>query len=285
MVEFSLDEDDERTGYPVGILPAEMAPRFVDYLNSRGFNAFSRPGFNGKAKVLVHEESQVPRAKIELLRFGSNPYSRAYSEAAWERGAKVDGQGGPSSWATGLMLRLSARSTVTWVEILCVLCYLWWVVDPGGAVGALSLGAAHDPLGADAYRLVTPCLLHFGLLHIAFNLVMWEALGRPLERAVGALRVLLLALCVGIASNLLQIHFVPAGTFGGLSGVVYGVIGYLGVLSLRGQLPGGANFPRGLLLVSVIFLALGFLIDGIANFCHLGGLLLGALAALTQGRR
>lgn len=165
------------------------------------------------------------------------------------------------------------------IELLCVLVFAasLWREDTVWRYLALRRGDALN----DAwqwYRLVTPILIHFGWLHLGFNLVMWEALARPLERAGGSWRLLLLVLAVAVGSDLLQRQALAYyDVFGGLSGVVYGVVGCLGVLSRRADRPAGLFFPAGLLAVSVIFMLMGFAFNGIANLCHLGGLVVGAL--------
>ena len=119
---------------------------------------------------------------------------------------------------------------------------------------------------------------------------MFEAFARPIERHFGAWKLGYIILTIALVSNILQFIFLQSGLggnaiFGGLSGVVYGVIGYMGVLSRRHDLPGDLRLPPGLLLVSIIFIGIGFFLSGIANICHLGGLLVGMALALVDFKR
>jgi len=84
-------------------------------------------------------------------------------------------------------------------------------------------------LSGQYWRLLTPIFLHFTWLHIIFNsLIIWE-IGRRIEIAKGSMHLLLVILITGLLSNFAQ-YFAQANTiFGGLSGVVYGLIGYIGV--------------------------------------------------------
>ena len=165
--------------------------------------------------------------------------------------------------------------------------FLWMLIDEQSALIFLSLTIFHLPLPhIEYYRLFSPCFLHFGLLHIAFNLVMWEALARPIEKNFCVFKLVLMFLSMDLSANILQLFFInEGGIFGGLSGVVYGVMGYLGVLSRRDNLPVSLNAPKGLFVASIIFIAVGFLFSGIANFCHLGGFVIGVLWGLVDYSR
>ncbi|HAH71488.1 MAG TPA: hypothetical protein DCL74_07425 [Succinivibrionaceae bacterium] len=138
----------------------------------------------------------------------------------------------------------------------------------------------------DVYRLLTPVFLHFGIMHIAFNLVMWEAMARPVERYLGKTKLFSVFIGVSLISNVLQFAFMPYnGIFGGLSGAVYGVIAYMGTLSRRDDCPEGFYFPKGLIAVSAVFIVFGFFSSGTANICHLGGLLLGLVLGYLDLKR
>ena len=133
------------------------------------------------------------------------------------------------------------------------------------------------------WRLITPAFLHFGWLHIVFNsLWMWE-LGSKVERVMGHVNMLLLFLVIALVSNASQFAFGGAGLFGGMSGVVYGLLGFSWVAPLLQPAwriqptPTLMLFMVGWLVVCMVGLVqvLGF--GAIANAAHLGGLLCGGV--------
>lgn len=133
------------------------------------------------------------------------------------------------------------------------------------------------------WRLVTPAFLHFGWLHIAFNsLWLWE-LGSKVERVMGPLNMTLLFLVIALVSNSSQFVFGGPGLFGGMSGVVYGLLGFSWVAALLQ--PRWAIQPAPtimLLMVGWLVLCTVGLVEvlgfgAIANAAHLGGLLCGAV--------
>ena len=140
--------------------------------------------------------------------------------------------------------------------------------------------------GGEPWRLITPAFLHFNWLHIVFNgLWTWE-LGRRIETAVGSARLFGLFLCVAVVSNVSQYLFGGPGLFGGMSGVVYGFLGFAWLGErLNGSWrmappPGVMAFMLGWLVICELGVieVLGF--GAIANAAHVGGLLAGLLLAL-----
>jgi GlpG protein len=129
------------------------------------------------------------------------------------------------------------------------------------------------------WRIITPIFLHFHLLHIVFNSVAMWVLGSVLERRMGAGDMVVLVLVIGIGSNLAE-YLGTGPWFGGLSGVVYGLLGYFWI-------QGRFNPRFGLRLHNhVVYLMLGWfvlcwinVIPNVANWAHTAGLGLGMAAA------
>ncbi len=136
------------------------------------------------------------------------------------------------------------------------------------------------------WRLVTPIFLHFSWVHIGFNAVIFWFLGHQVERREGSWALLTAVLLFSLASNITQFYLQPYHLFGGLSGVVYGLIAYCW---LRNTSQAGLfNFPSGLAWLSVAMILIGF--TGVsaffgfnlANWAHLAGFAMGAVLALFK---
>ncbi len=138
----------------------------------------------------------------------------------------------------------------------------------------------------DYWRLISPAFLHFGEMHILFNgLWMWE-LGRRVEFYFGRLHYLLIFLLLALAANTLQFYAANSNNFGGLSGVVYGLVGFL-LIARFAQAHPVLRIADGIFVFMLVFLALGylgvldFLVAGkVGNAAHLGGLLMGLFLGL-----
>mgnify|MGYP003630197885 CR=1 FL=1 len=144
-------------------------------------------------------------------------------------------------------------------------------------------------MGGEYWRLLTPIFLHFGWLHIVFNcLWLWE-FGRRVEAVIGHFNFLMLCLVIAVVSNVSQFAYGGEGLFGGMSGVVYGLLGFAWVAPLLQPrwpiqpVPVIMLFMVGWLVACMagVVEALGF--GSIANAAHLGGLLSGAVLGAIIG--
>lgn len=127
-------------------------------------------------------------------------------------------------------------------------------------------------------RMLTPILLHGGLIHLVFNMIwLWE-LGGRIETAQTSMSLGTVIVVLGLVSNTIQYIYGGGNNFGGMSGVVYGLFAYIWMWQLFD--PGkGLGLPVSLiifmLLSLVIMTALG--LSMIANAAHVGGFLCGIL--------
>ncbi|MBS99066.1 MAG: rhomboid family intramembrane serine protease [Oceanospirillaceae bacterium] len=138
------------------------------------------------------------------------------------------------------------------------------------------------------WRLVTPVFLHFSLLHILFNLLWVWVVGQRVEVLQGPWALIGLAAFTGVASNVAQ-FWVSGPMFGGMSGVVFGLLSYTWLWD-RLEPHRRFGLPPALMGLMVLWLALGFtgVLEGfglgaIANTAHLVGMLAG-LAFWPIGR-
>lgn len=139
------------------------------------------------------------------------------------------------------------------------------------------------------WRLLSPMLIHFGILHLAMNALWYWELGRRIEYRQGGFALLGLTLLFGLLSNFAQFWFCGPSLFGGLSGVLYGLLGYCWIFQLLAPTP-AYQLPRGVLAMMLIWLlvCLSGVIDtlglgAIANAAHVGGLVAGCAAGLIGG--
>ena len=126
----------------------------------------------------------------------------------------------------------------------------------------------------EIWRLVTPIFLHFGFMHILFNMLCLMDFGSMVEARQNSWLLALLALVFAVVPNLAQ-YFWSGPVFGGMSGVTYGLAGYIWI---RGKCdPGSGLFlHRSTVTMLIVWLFLGFAgLTGSANAVHATALLLG----------
>jgi len=147
-----------------------------------------------------------------------------------------------------------------------------------------------DSLAAGQWwRLFSPMLIHFGFLHIAMNGMWYWEMGRRVELRHGSINLIGLSLLFSLVSNFAQYLFGGPSLFGGMSGVLYGLLGHVWIYQLMAPNP-LYRLPRGVLVMMLVWLAvcmsglvslIGF--GQIANAAHVGGLLIGCLTGLLGG--
>jgi GlpG protein len=114
------------------------------------------------------------------------------------------------------------------------------------------------------------------VLHIIFNLLWWSDLGRLIERFQSSFQLIWITLLVAAVSNLAQ--FMDTGPrFGGLSGVVYGLLGYLWLYGKTNP-AAGYQLRREIVILMLVWLVICYvgLADIVANAAHVSGLITGA---------
>lgn len=141
----------------------------------------------------------------------------------------------------------------------------------------------------ELWRNLTPIFLHFSWLHVVFNsLWIWEIGGR-IERQLGTLMLLGLVVVCAVISNAVQFWMTGPSLFGGMSGVVYALLGFCWVAgNLRPEWGVGLPMPMVMLMVGWLLLCMSGLIEilgfgAIANGAHLGGLVVGCVLGLFFG--
>ncbi|MEB0042811.1 MULTISPECIES: rhomboid family intramembrane serine protease [unclassified Pseudomonas] len=139
------------------------------------------------------------------------------------------------------------------------------------------------------WRIVTPMLVHFGVLHLAMNGMWFWELGRRIELRQGSWHLLGLTLVFSAVSNYAQYWYSGPTLFGGLSGVLYALLGHCWIYQMLAPNP-IYRLPRGVLVMMLVWLVLcisglismlGF--GAIANGAHVGGLIIGCLTGLLGG--
>jgi len=172
--------------------------------------------------------------------------------------------------------------TIAFLVIMAVFYALQWFTDLVFGYDLLAIyGMKSNELiiSGEYWRLVTAMFLHGSIIHLGFNLYALYILGRRVERLFGSFRFLGLFLIAGIAGNLFSFVFTEAPSLGS-STAIFGLLGAEGIFIYQHQKLFGDQFKvalRQIVQVAAGNLVIGFLIPGIDNMGHIGGLIGGAL--------
>jgi rhomboid protease GluP len=179
-------------------------------------------------------------------------------------------------------------------QTLTMLCFLIYAVQMRVGLPLMLAGHYSPALVADGdvWRILTGNLLHMqggfvGLFHIGLNLLALTALGYLVERPLGVARTACVIGLSGVGAMITGGLFGNAMLFGA-SGIVFGMAGSALWLDYRHAdvLPASWRFPRrSLVIITAVFLVIGFVNPIVSVAAHVGGLISGAVATACVGRR
>jgi len=284
----------------IGHLENESSAKTLgDYLVSLNIRNLVEPDAGGWA-VWIYSEDQIEAGRQALSHYLENPNDSKFQRAR-ETAAAVSRREEREKAEYNRRIHtpdriwVSSNSigpiTLTLMGISVGVTLLSFLRPESAIVNALfmsdyagrSLPEVHH---GQIWRLFTPIFIHFDFLHILFNMLMLRDLGSLVENRRGPRVYLWLVAVLALGSNLGQYYY-SGPEFGGMSGVLYGLLGYIW---LRGQVdPDSGLFVSpmtlGIMLVW-FFLCLVGIIPGVANACHAAGLVLGMIiGALPALRR
>lgn len=261
------------------------AQAFCDYLKSKGTKAWIEANEDG---YIIYIEDPLAEAFscTELREFLINPSDSKYLEASWNEGIvnlKINSTSANTHnnlhWKSflsrsGLMTKLLVLISVSFTLLTSFgdnieITRHFMISDITRYQGSLT-----EVYNGEIWRLVTPIFLHFMVIHILFNMMWLWDLGGTVERIQSKGFLLFFVLSIGILSNLIQ-YYSNGPAFGGMSGVVYGLLGYTWIRSFN--VKSGYQLPKSIIGLMLAWLLLGYtgLIGAIGNAAHLSGLILG----------
>ncbi len=134
------------------------------------------------------------------------------------------------------------------------------------------------------YRLATATFAHYGILHLVFNTMALGAVGPETEKNLGRARFLLAYFGGGLLANVATLAVNGEALFQvGASGAICALMGSLfTVARLRGGFYGEIvrRIVGRWIVMTLIF---GFLVPGIDNVAHVGGMVAGAVITRLAG--
>ena len=262
---------------------------FADYLTAQGIHN-QLDVCKDSAGIYLNNEAELEAAKKELVCFLENPGDRRYQQASWQLEKTGNNEALETAYANASVdfwKNIKAVGLVT--KLIAIICVVIYVISDGGQDRAViqdlfyftntdQLISMYQP-----WRIFTPIFLHFTILHLVFNVLWWWYLGDLIEGIQSSTRLLILVVLVGALSNTVQ-FFVAGSGFGGLSGVVYGLLGYLWIYGYMHP-KSGLRIGVGIVYFMLAWLVLGFTgwAGPVANGAHVAGLVSGCMFGALYG--
>ncbi len=284
----------------IGTLANEQqVQRIADYLLTLGIRIQVEEAEGGIA-IWAIEEDRVSQAREEFNRFLQNPEDERYQAAereAWrlreqllrqERDRQRNVIDIKGQWS------ISRRKPVTML-LIAASCLVWFATGFGEdgrdpvlqnlliasydihGVYHLVFRPGSEVLSGEIWRLITPIFVHFGPMHLLMNMMAMHNLGTVLEIRRGSWRLAAMVFVIALISNLAQYVF-SGPSFGGMSGVAFGLFGYAWMKSEFDR-EAGMFIPRSsvTMMLGWLVLCMTGWIGPIANYAHFAGLIAGVV--------
>ena len=262
-----------------------MAQAFIDHLFSQKIDCqLQQQGEQYELWLVSTNQQQL--AQQQFNEFVANPDNPKYFAASWQSAnpqiSAEDSSNATMEILVNFILHAGPVTLITFAVAAFIYCtYLLGLPTVYQAFSFFPELNLENI--TEIWRIFTPALLHFSALHIVFNLLMWWYLGGMIENRLSSAKLLSLLVLASALPNILQ-FYLTGPTFGGLSGVVYALVGYVWWRDPKA----GLYLPRAYIGFMLVWLVLGFLdVLGmkIANGAHLGGLIVGCLLAWIDNRK
>lgn len=180
------------------------------------------------------------------------------------------------------------KPTVTvFLIILNVLLFLSMYILGNGSNDSLTLiyfGANVKEFiqAGEIYRLITSAFLHIGIIHLLCNMYCLYIVGSEIESFFGKWKFIVIYLFSAICGNLLSMS-VSTGISAGASGAIFGLFGSLLYFGYHYRVYLGGVIRSQIIPLILLNLSIGFILPGIDNAAHIGGLVGGTLITSLLG--
>jgi len=260
-----------------------IAQAFVDYMATRGVQLQVKQD-GQEVQIWLEDESRLEEVEAELAIFIKDPLNSRYQAASWSAG-NTQTKLTYEHYSYWQRIRSQAGPLTMAVMVICIVVYIIQQIYGDQLVMQWLAWPVDSSQYVELWRWFTPAFLHFSLMHILFNVMWWWYLGGPVEKRLGSGKLFTIALISALLSGWGQSIF-SGIYFGGLSGVVYALMGYVwltGELKPDSQL----SLRRCLMVFAIAWLVLGYfnvMCLAIANAAHVFGLVVGLIMAYCDTR-
>ena len=268
----------------------------MDYLTSQRLSCIVRE-IDQQHCVVLENEADMEQAKAITAHFVDAPNDPRYQAASWDNDnsqvfSSRSGRGSSMfNWLQNPDVKAQlTRYPLTYLIMLVnvvVFGMMTVSIETRMWVDSMLFIVPINELQQTGqwWRLLTPDFLHFSGIHIAFNLLWWWILARPIEQYLGKVSLIITFVIISLSANIGQLY-VDGPNFGGMSGVVYGLLGFTWWLGWLKPLWGFKIQPQivGFMLVWLMIGYADVLFVSMANTAHTLGLISGCLLALAWAK-
>ena len=238
--------------------------------------------------INVKDEDDIKKNELIKNNFPDLSKKLKYTEKGFELFAKITGDINEHNRKDASRIEQVFKDKIPYITYFLIALNVIFYVVPillGDYQWILNSGCVHGPSirGGQYYRLLTGMFLHGSIFHIFFNCYALYIIGSQIESFMGKTKYIIIYLFSGIMGSLFSMTFGGATASIGASGAIFGLMGALLYFGYYYRVYLG-NVLKSQIIPLILFnLVLGFIIPGVDNFGHIGGLVGGLLITRALG--
>ena len=238
--------------------------------------------------INVHDEEDIDKSSLIKKVFPDLSSKMKYSEDGFELFAKITGDINEHNREDATRLEELFKSKVPVITYILIAANIIFYIVPvllGNYMEVINTYSVHGPSirAGQYYRLITGIFLHGSIMHIAFNCYALSIIGSQVESFLGKVKYLIIYLFSGLMGAFFSMTFGGGAQSIGASGAIFGLMGALAYFGYYYRVYFGNVLKSQLLPLIGINLLLGFMLDGIDNFAHIGGVIGGVMITRALG--
>lgn len=137
-------------------------------------------------------------------------------------------------------------------------------------------------LNGEYYRLLSCIFMHGGIIHLLCNMYCLYVIGPQVESFFGKIKYIIIYLLSGIIGSLMSLSITNSISLGA-SGAIFGLLGSILYFGYHYRVYLSQAIKSQIIPIIVLNLFLGFMLNGVDNAAHIGGLIGGVLVSMMAG--
>jgi len=238
--------------------------------------------------INVKDEKDISKSKLIKEVFPDLSDKLKYSEEGVELFMKITGDINKHNKEDATRLEKVFKSKVPYITyfLIAVNCIFYFVpLILGQYQYVIDTLCVHGPSirAGQYYRLLTGIFLHGSIWHLFFNCYALYVIGSQIENFLGRVKYFVIYLFSGLVGALFSMSFSGGTGSVGASGAIFGLMGAMLYFGYYYRVYLGNVVKSQILPLIALNLGMGFLLSGVDNFAHIGGLIGGIMMTHALG--
>ncbi len=262
----------------------KQSDEFIRFLSTQGINAESQKQTDDSFQIWVEEEDRISEVREQLKLFATDPQNKIFQVSKKKSAVKKvdrsrfvnvrrDVFGSSSGYAPVTLTLILLSIFATFILDLPTYKWLKYKLYYSEYMGK----HFYEIKSGQVWRIITPIFMHGGFLHIVFNMLWLHQLSTQIEKIEGSRYILLFVMTLAAIANTGQ-YLVSGPLFVGMSGVVYGLLGYIWMMT-KYKYNSAYTLSPGTVVFMVIWMIICLvgIIPNVANTEHVLGFFCGTI--------